>query len=75
MAPTYFKKQQKKGGGSWPLLKIGNDTHQTQNQNKKKNKNRVLTFKLVLPNFSLFQFQALHSSSSKFPEPKHSTYW
>jgi hypothetical protein len=43
------------------LLKVGNGTHPKKNQkNKIKNKNRVLTFKLVLPNFLFLKFLAFH---------------
>ncbi len=66
--PRSNKTKRKKG--SWPLLKVGDGTH--QNQNKKEN--RVLTFKLMLPNSPLLKLQALHSLSSKLPKPKRSTY-
>jgi hypothetical protein len=70
--------KQKEKKGSWPLSKVGNGAHQNQNQNKKRKKkkeNRMITFKLMLPNFSLLKLQALQSSSSELPKPKHSTCW
>jgi hypothetical protein len=75
LLPEETKQKQKKG--SWPLSKVGNGTHQNQNQNKKEKikENRVLTFKLVLPNSPFFKLQALHFSSSKLPKPKRSTCW
>jgi hypothetical protein len=66
-------KEKKKKKWNWPLLKIGNGTH--QNQKKIEKKNRVITFKLVLPNFLLLKLQALHLSSLKLLKPKHSTCW